>query len=696
MRSILSPVLFAACVLQCAAQADSLWQVESQTAALMEALLQRQDGASVEDFNTLPELWEDYLRRPLHLNRADAEEMRESGLFNAPQIAGIIQHRESTGPIISLLELQTIPGFSAEEIRKLAPFLTTGSNLDDYELSIPKMLAAGQHTLFLRWSAILEKQRGFSDAQAENTRFLGNPHQYYVRYRQTYSNKLSLGLTAEKDRGEEFFRGSNPYGFDFYAFHFALRQYTQTLKTLVIGDFTANFGQGLILAGGFQGGKGGTGIHVKRSGRTIAPYTSVNEDAHFRGAAATFSISPALEFSGFLSRVRRSAFVLQPDTALENAPDGEAIISSLNLSGLHRNQREIEGKNASLQTHAGVALKWKKQSNHLSVNGIICNLNPGLPQRDELYARYYFSGSQLVNVSIDYGWMWRSFHFYGEQGMSPKGATALLNGVMFSMDRRTDATILYRRYARNFQTLTGDGFGEIGGTRNESGIFMGLETRPARGWKANIYFDQWMHPWLRFNAGAPSRGNEFRFRLTYEIRKQLTAHAEVRLEQKELNATNNQNGLNYLNTTQLRQARLFLSQQIHKSLELRTRLDVGAFEDGTGAKLNGVAIFQDVLFRPVGFPLWFTARYALFDTDGYAVRFYAYENNLLYQFSIPAYYETGYRFYLNIRYRPIQSFTIEGRLAQTWWSKATQIGSGLDTIDGPARTQLSAQLRWQF
>ena len=116
---------------------------------------------------------------------------------------------------------------------------------------------------------------------------------------------MSLGLTAEKDRGEEFFKGSNPYGFDFYSFHFALRQYTQSLKALVVGDFTANFGQGLVLAGGFQGGKGGTGVGVKRSGRSVAPYTSVNEDAHFRGLATTLVISRALEFTGFVSRVRR-------------------------------------------------------------------------------------------------------------------------------------------------------------------------------------------------------------------------------------------------------------------------------------------------------------------------------------------------------------------------------------------------------
>ncbi len=696
MHRIFTRLLVAVCVSQVAAQTDTLIQAEARTAELMESLLQRQEDASVEDFNTLPEVWEDYLRKPLHVNRADAEELRESGLFNEFQVAGLLSHRENTGPFISIIELQTIPGFTPEDIRKVMPFLTTGGNLDDYQLSLPKMLAESQHTLFLRWSAIVEQQRGFNASEEEHSRFRGNPHHYYMRYRQTYSNRMSLGLTAEKDRGEEFFKGSNPYGFDFYSFHFALRQYTQSLKALIVGDFTANFGQGLVLAGGFQGGKGGTGVGVKRSGRALAPYTSVNEDAHFRGLAATLVISRKLEFTGFVSRVRRSAFIAEPDTVDTVDPPEETNITSLNLSGLHRNTREIEGKNASLQSHLGASLKWKRQSAHLALNGIFCHINPGLPEREPLYTRYYFYGNRLGSASFDYGWMWRSFHFFGENALSARGAFAGLNGVMFSLDRHTDAVMVHRRYARDFHTLTGDGFGETGGTRNEEGLFIGLENRPARGWKVNLYFDRWSHPWVRFNASAPSRGNEFRARVTYEIRRRLSVHGEWRLEQKELNASDDLAALDYLTLTRLTQARLFLSQQLHKSFELRTRLDWGVFDDGSGESLRGMAIYQDVLFRPTGFPLWFTARYALFDTDGYAVRFYAYENNLLYQFSIPAYYETGYRFYFNVRYKPIRALTLEGRIAQTRWSSATTIGSGLDAIAGPARTQVSAQVRWQF
>ncbi len=40
--------------------------------------------------------------------------------------------------------------------------------------------------------------------------------------------------------------------------------------------------------------------------------------------------------------------------------------------------------------------------------------------------------------------------------------------------------------------------------------------------------------------------------------------------------------------------------------------------------------------------------------------------------------------------------TIEARFAQLYWSDQDQIGSGLEVINGPVRTELSAQIKYQF
>ena len=86
----------------------------------------------------------------------------------------------------------------------------------------------------------------------------------------------------------------------------------------------------------------------------------------------------------------------------------------------------------------------------------------------------------------------------------------------------------------------------------------------------------------------------------------------------------------------------------------------------------------------------------MFDTESFNVRFYSYENDLLYAFSIPAYYHQGTRWYLHLRYKGIRKLMLEGRISRTFWSNQETFGSGLERIDQPQRTQISAQLRYDF
>jgi len=76
-------------------------------------------------------------------------------------------------------------------------------------------------------------------------------------------------------------------------------------------------------------------------------------------------------------------------------------------------------------------------------------------------------------------------------------------------------------------------------------------------------------------------------------------------------------------------------------------------------------------------PLSFTARWALFDTDGYDSRIYAYENDQLNLFRIPFYSGNGIKYYINLRYKYYKNQMIELRLAQTYFKEErvqTEIG----------------------
>ena len=89
-------------------------------------------------------------------------------------------------------------------------------------------------------------------------------------------------------------------------------------------------------------------------------------------------------------------------------------------------------------------------------------------------------------------------------------------------------------------------------------------------------------------------------------------------------------------------------------------------------------------------------RLQYFETDGYDSRLYAYENDVLYSFSIPVFYDKGYRYYLNVNYDVNKRLSCWFRWAQTIFKDKTTVGSGLDEIKGNKRTEVKFQVLYYF
>ncbi len=662
----------------------------------IEDFLQNTESEGVFDFNTILENLEAFYERPLDLNQAEEPDLQALQLLSDAQILNFLEYRRTLGPLIAVYELQAIPSFDLATVRRIQPFVSLQSDLDDFQVPLSELIREGKNELYLRWNRILESQKGFSQIDEETLQPLyeGDPNQVYLRFKHSYSNRFSFGLTAEKDRGEAFFSGSNPAGFDYYSAHIYLHHYRKWLKTVAIGDFNVSFGQGLILYSGFGYGKSSVATTIKRTSRTISPYTSVNEVNFMRGAAVTLVPVNNLEWSLLASYKNRDGNLIQPDTT--DSDRALQSLTSFDLDGLHRTSAEIEDEDVVGQFTLGSSLKYTLARGHIAFNALFDQFNKPLIRTVQPYNQFYFSGDRLLNMSIDYAYRWRNVYLFGETAYSDNGSLATVNGLLVSLDRFIDVAMAYRYYPKDYQALNANPFGETSGGRNEKGFYIGIELRPIKNFTLTGYFDSWQHPWLRFQVDAPSRGYEYRGRLTYYLKRRLRAYLEVRQEIKERNAPDNEAALNFLIPYRLFQTRLHFAYTLNKSVELRSRIDYGYAYNEVEGYQKGFAVLQDLLVRPSESPFSFTTRFALFDTDGYDIRFYHYENGLLYNFSIPAYYNKGSRFYFNLRFRPIKALTIEGRIAQTFWSNQPTIGSGTEEIDGPVRTQLSAQVKYQF
>lgn len=693
MRKLPPLLFFALLQLLVNGQTDSLATINQED--LLESFAQGEDEETDFDYNDLLDRLEFLRRRPLDLNRATAADLDDFPFLNELQRAALLEYRHTAGDFISIYELQSVPGFDLTTIRQLLPFVQVGASTVLEEGILGKNKES-RNQLILRWSRMLEARRGFSipDDDTLSNRYLGDRNQLFLRYRFVQNNRLSFGLTAEKDAGEEFFKGSNRQGFDFYSAHFFIQNPFRRVKAVALGDYSVSMGQGLLIFQGFAPRKSALSLNVKRSGRNLRPFSSVSEFDFFRGAAVSLDLMKNLELTAFGSMRRRDANLGEPD---EELPDEPVLnfITSLQTSGLHRTPAEIADEKAIRQTSAGAVLKWQQRRFHVAVNGLFEHLDQPLQRNLQLYNQYYFNGNQLFNLSADYAFTFQNMHFFGETARSDNGAFATLNGVFLSLDRQIDLVVLHRHFPRHFQSLNPKPFAETIGANNENGVYLGLQIQAGKPWHFNGYFDLWKHPWLRFRVDAPSGGHEWLARMTYTKRRKMEAYLQVRQEIKMQNMDAPSGKFDELAEVNLFQARLQLGYKLNKSLEWRSRLDAG-FVEIAGQRSTGLVLFQDLIYRNIGSPLSFSTRFAIFDTDGFEVRYYAYERDVANAFSIPAYYDRGMRFYLTGSYRLSRAWRLEARYARSYFSNLDAIGSGLDEIAGQTRSDVRLQIRGEF
>lgn len=670
-------------------------------------------GAETDEFafNAAFELLETYRRRPLNLNRATYDELLETLLLSPIQVSQLIEYRDKMKGLVSPYELQVIPSLTLTDIRRIQPFFRIGNDLDDIKIPFGRMLKEGTRELYVRWDRRLEKARGYEigdeiDPEDEDPPqyYLGSPDRLYTRFRSRYSNKMSFGFTAEKDPGEAFFGDNNVSsrkGFDYYSAHFYLKGINKTVKAVALGDFNISFGQGLVLFTGFGFGKSSQTTNIARGGQTLRPYTSVNESNFMRGAATTLAFGKKTELTIFGSRKGRTANLAEPSDTLD--VDSDLLgITSLNITGFNRTPNEIADRNAITQTSYGGSLRYRaSQRLQLAFNFLGESLSRPLELRDRPYNQFFFQGTDLQNASVDYRYRLKNFTFFGEvaasrnatKGANGAGGIAQLHGLMLGLNRFADLSVLYRNYGLEYQALNARPFGETSSGRNEQGLYFGLELRPAAHWRVNAYYDLFRFPYLRFNVDAPDQGHEYRLRITYWQKRKMETYLELRSETKGIGLSGEI--IDPVIPRTRFQGRLHFAYKITSELEWRSRIDAGFTEDADEGLQKGFMIYQDFHYRPRG-PWAFSARMAFYNTDDYDVRFYQYENGLRYNARVVPYYGRGTRTFIVARYKGIRNLTIEGRVAQTFFTDGRLVGSGLEATNGPRRTELGSQIIWKF
>lgn len=641
------------------------------------------DQSETEDDSYLQQL-EYFRKNPINLNTAESNDLKELGMLTDLQIESFIHYRNLFGRLISLYELQAVPAWDINTIRKLLPYITVTAFVSVTE-QLGSRFKDGDHSLLFRLSQVLEKARGFDNA-ATGTKYLGSPQRFFVRYRYSFKNLLQYGVVADKDAGEPFFKGVQSKGFDFYSFHLFARK-LGLIQSLAIGDFTVNMGQGLIQWQSLAFKKSADVLGVKRQSPVLRPYNSAGEFYFNRGVGITIK-KERIEATSFVS-IRKLSASFAADTA-----NNEDFVSSFLNSGYHRTASEIENRNKVTQTSFGGNLVYRGNRWNIGMNAVYYQFSKPVQKRDEPYNLYAVNGRSWYNLSIDYSYTYKNLHLFGEAAVDRNSGKAFMNGLLVSVDPRVDISFVQRTISASYQAVYGNAFTENSYPTNETGFYTGISIRPANGWKLDAYADIFKFPWLKYLVDAPGTGTDFLVQLSYRRDRNLEVYTRFRNESKQANHPGNTTATNFLDRLPRQNWRVQLFYKVSSDFSLRNRLETIWYDKQGGNRETGFLIYTDIIFRPQLRPFSGIIRLQYFETDDYNSRIYAYENDLLYSYSIPAFFDKGYRYYLLLNYDLGKKLSFWFRLAQTIYPGKESVGSGLDEIEHSRKTELKAQIRW--
>jgi hypothetical protein len=648
----------------------------------LENLADNNEDDGTED-DAYIQFFENRQQHKLNINSCTAEDLKEFYFLTPLQIANLINYRQKLGNFINVYELQSIPAWDASTVKKMLPFVTLGNSVSIFN-NLNTQLTQGRHSLLLRQTRIIQQSRGYTTNTGNF--YQGSPDRLFFRYKYNYKNTLQYGLLGEKDAGETFGFGKKKLGTDFTSFHFFIKGKNK-LKTLALGDFTVNFGQGLtswqVL--GFR--KTADAMQLKRQSPTIRPYASLGEFNFHRGIGMVWG-NKNINVTAFGS-LRNIDGNLVIDTL-----NNEDFFSSIQTSGLHRTNNEIADRRAIQQASAGAQIAYEKNNLKIAAHAVGYKFSKEFNKGNEPYNLYAINGDTWGNAAIEASYTYKNLHFFTEQALAYNKSYASVNGLLVSLHKTADLSLFYRNISSKYQVLYSTAFTESTLPTNETGLYTGLTVRPKTNLRFDFYTDVYRFPFIKYLTDAPTNGSDYFAQVDWKYQKKTEIYIRYRQEAKPRNLSNSNLVTNEVLPVNRKNLRLHISQKLDEKWSMRLRTELVRYVHES-VKENGFMQFVDLIYKPLLNPWSANMRLAWFETDGYNSRIYAFENDVQYSFSIPPQFGKGVRYYLNLNYdwrlKGEKKVKLWLRWAENIYERQTSIGSGLDEIRGNRRSELKLQ-----
>jgi hypothetical protein len=663
-----------------------LAQEETALEAQIESILESNPDADVE---MLEEVVHYYLKNPISINRANLEDWMQLPFLSPIHINKILHYRQTYGDFLHIYELQAV-GLPKDILQELRIYCTL-----DEKILVPltwKNLKTGKQSIELRYTRKLEKQEGYrtidknGNEKALKSRYIGSPDAFALRYRYRLNNRLSFGFTVSQTEGENLF--NNPYykyGFDFYAGHLMF-QNVSIVKTLIIGDYQALFGQGLNFYSAFGMGKSTQVLMTEKNKEGIYPHTSLNEYQFLRGLALELKLPKYFSLFLFASYKFKDAGITEDTVSQVD------LLGSISNSNNHNTVNSLEKRHQLQEWLLGSHLSFKYKQLKLGITGNYLNLGLPILPAEALYKKYDFSGKHHFNVGFDFRWTIKNFYVFGEYGMSQNAGFAAILGVLAVLHPKLTATLVLRNYEKDYHTFYAQSFGEGTNPRNQRGIYTGFVIDFNEKWQAQTFLDVFQNPWLTSYFPAQSTSFDYLLQLNYSYKKKQLMYWKYRYKQKETTFTEDR--IAFFSAEPAHEFRWNVSYALTTFWQAQSRVEV-KYRPNLKEEPWGYAFLQDIKFKPKSFPLSATLRYVLFYTT-YDTRVYAYETDIPSAYPIVSYFDKGHRFYLFLHYKILRGLDCWARYDISYYPDRETIGSGYSEIRGSTKSEFKIALKYSF
>ncbi|MFQ5638742.1 MAG: ComEA family DNA-binding protein, partial [bacterium] len=514
---------------------------------VQEKLLEEQTESSEQ--SELYEIIQSLKENPIDLNSANLHMLEIIPGFTTGIRQAIINYRQKNGRFQSKTDLLNIPGMTTElyEVVRDLVFIKTARTTT---------LKRVQLNWRVRLSDRVDRPKGFRDGTYESS-----PQKIYQRLTFSVTKNISGGVLLEKDSGEK--------RLDDLRLFYAKMHLSEKLDFL-LGNYHIETGQGLVLWGPYGFSKSANPIYpVKKRGRGVRGYSTVDENAAFTGGALSFQTG-AVHILAFASKSK-----------LDATPATNEIMTSLFPTGFHRNASEKSKKDRVTESVIGGRIRYSTLIGaSIGVTYYTSSFDKTIDSPNLQRNHFSFRGHKNSVGGFDWQWPLRNGLFFGEAARSSSGGTAVIAGVQFDFDK-VQLAILFRDYKKDFHNFHGFGFADRNGkTQNERGYYTGLRYRITPSTTVAGYFDLFSQHWRTFFNPLPGEGRDFLSEVEQKFGKKMTLALRYR-ENKELQSQTFRDSFGRekreLVSEHISRWRLQLDYRISKTLSLRNRVEYSRY-----------------------------------------------------------------------------------------------------------------------